>query len=461
MFIKITKKNLVLIALIPFMFGCSKSKFSAVKATPPVVVNTPRPQDPVVQQPINDYEEPGYDHNCKCVPKPPVVPQPIVVTPIVIPSPKPKPIVVQPDCPPDIIIEKPDITTGIQGINLWIVMDGSKSNMSERVKQLKALIAAYDKKLARQIPVTVSVITGHSRLSPYSVVYQDQTKNFFFRSRAGEEAVIKFYPGMGKAKREAAEQALVNKILGMETDNSKGISDGGELLAFNLNAALSHDARRAWARSVGALNDDYLLQVAFMTDENDICSPGRVHNERKIGGIEVEAVAYRDHCNGMDTGAGQWNRNTNYSREEYSKALFDTLKRVSREREVMLTGYLYTNPATVPQDGENEYGNGLVQLIAATGGTAFDLAKLHSDASYKAAAEKLVDLTNVEADLFVRFEIRENGKRVPVGAIDLKETKVSYVNGGQEIKFQTDGEVLVATERCENKPIRIHYCRKK
>jgi hypothetical protein len=459
-------KNLVLISLVPFMFACSKSKFSAVKSEPvppPATVTSPRPQptpvnpNPPQQYDVNPYDNPGYDDHCKCVPNQPIAEEPPVYNP---PTPIPRPKPVEPKCE-DVTYDHPDYQ-GVQGINLWIVMDGSKSNLQERVTQLKAVIKAYDTKLARQIPFTVSVITGHSRKSIYSVAYdgpgRDTNKDFFFRSDAGEPAVIKFSPDMSQGDRQNAEQALVNKILGMKTDNSAGISDGGELLAYNLNAAFKAE-RLAWAKEKGALKNNYLLQIAFMTDENDICSPGHVPSTTMStanGPIDREAVSYRDHCFGMDTGVSEFSRNTNYSVNNYSKTLYNNLARMAKTREVLLTGYLYTGEA--PHDGQNEFGNGLVQLIKKTGGRAYDLSGLRSEENQMGAAEDLANFTNMEADLYVKFEIKKDGKPVDASKFDMSQTKV-YV-GENQIKTHPEGAVLVAEGRCENKKVRIHYCRK-
>jgi hypothetical protein len=471
-------KNLVLISLVPFMFACTKSKFSAVRTDPvpvPATVSSPRP-DPT---PVNTYNPPqqytnnvepynNTDTDCNCHPQPMPEPRPEPYVPpqpapYVPPRPvvqQPPPVYVEPKCD-EVTYERP-VYQGVQGINLWIVMDGSKSNLQERVTQLKAIIKAYDTRLARQIPFTVSVITGHSRKSIYSVTYdgpgRDTNKDFFFRSDAGEPSVIKFSPDMTRSQRQQAEQDLVNKMLGMKTDNSAGISDGGELLAYNLNAVFKAE-RLAWAKSKGALKDNYMLQIAFMTDENDICSPGKVPSttvQTANGPIDREAVAYRDHCLGMDTGVTQFSREGNYSENNYSKTLYNNLARMNKTREVLLTGYLYTGQA--PREGQNEFGNGLVQLIKKAGGRAYDLAQLNSEENQIAAAADLAEFNNTEANLYVKFSIKKGGKPVDASKFDMGQTQI-YV-GEKPVKSHPEGSVLVADGRIENKPVRIKYCNK-
>lgn len=457
--------NLVLLAVMPLVFACSKSKFSAVKNQPGPVQTTQQPT-PIVKNPQPTYP---IDNGCNGGPCNPVYPPPPPITappvepcdpsPVVQPPPvyQPPPVVVQPpppqnDCQ-DYDYDVPPYN-GPRAMNVWVVMDGSKSNAKERYSQMLALVNMYEQNLARSMPLTISFITGHSPESSDSVL---GGKSLFYRHDS-EPLVIKFFAEMSPSERSSAVNALQKKVMLMRTDNSPGISDGGELMTANLLAALK-PSNRARAAKDGAYGEGNILNVHFIGDENDICTPGQVPDENKMKNPETGKMTTREeyarykHCGMMDVGA-----------EGYSHTLLNELEAINRsgEARVHLTGFIYTGENPVPRDGENEVGHGMLELISKAGGRAYDLAAMTGQEAYNRAGQALASHINKEDNLYVRYQIQNEGQVVGLGQIDRKKTVVTV--DGRETAYRTDSNnnyIYLANCPQDAKRVKIKYCQTK
>ncbi len=459
--------NLVLLAIMPLVFACTKSKFSAVKNQPPPVQTTQQPT-PIVTNPQPTYPiDDGCQGNCNPVyPPPPVIEQP-PVQPV---EPCPPPVVVEPPPvynPPPVVVQPPppqnecddyeyDVPpyNGPRAMNVWVVMDGSKSNAKERYSQMLSLVNMYEQNLARSMPLTISFITGHSPESNDSVL---GGKSLFYR-HGSEPTVIKFFGGMSQGERNAAVKALEAKVMLMRTDNSPGVSDGGELMTANLLAALK-PSNRSRAAQLGAYGNGNILNVHFVGDENDICTPGQVPDENKIKNPETGKTTTREeyarykHCGMMDVNG-----------QGYSQTLFNELQAINQsgEARVHLTGFIYTGEHAVPRDGENEVGHGMLELIQASGGRAYDLAALSGQDSYNKAGASLASHINREGELYVRYQLKNQNEVVSLGQIDRKKTAV-FVDG-RETSYRTDSQNnYIYVNNCpqDAKRVKIKYCRNK
>lgn len=479
-----TGKNLLLLCMIPFLFACSKSKFSAVKTPPATVEETNTPTPDVDYNDDDDYHDnddhdcrPDCNHPCKqppvdecrqygrnCPQPPPVdecrqygrnCPQP---PPVIEPCPpqecqyghnpngtckprppqcqygqlpngqcKPAPVQpctngCQPTPPPQDCVEYehqiPEYD-GPRGVNVWVVMDGSKSNAAERADQMAALAEMYERNLARRIPITISVITGHSRKSADSAL----SGNTFFRKDNSDPAVLVLNPSMSSAQRAAALNGLRNKILGMRTDNSRGVSDGGELLVANLYAALSEQsiARAKQARAFGEGN---ILNIHFIADENDVCTPIQ-------GASTAELQAYNEECRGRN---GRPNLAANS--EGFSSEMYNRIVKVSNDHNVQihLTGFVYTSSSTMPKVGQNSLGHGYIQLIQKTEGMVYDLGRLTSLESRNVGARELIRHINVGAQMYPAVPLDRTA--APFAMMDAARTSVTV--DGQPVQYRTD-----------------------
>lgn len=436
-------RSLLLLSVVPVLFACSKSKFSAVKQqqVPVVQVQQPVPEIPVYQQPqvpVDPYVDNGGVNTCNggCNPQPPVYNPPVYNPPVEQP-------------PQDCVDQEYEIPEykGPRALNVWVVMDGSKSNERERYSQLLSLITMYEKNIARKMPITLSVITGHSRESRYSVL---SGQTLFYR-HSSEPAVLRLEPGMSADNRNRVIRSLEAKIMNMHTDNSNGVSDGGELLVANLYAALSSE-NLARAASMGAYGSGNILNIHFVGDENDICTKGQVEDYDKLpSGQSREDYARERNCGHLNVNA-----------QGYSQTLFDRLKSIndSGNAQVHVTGFIYTNNSTIPRSGardENEVGHGMLELINATNGKAYDLALLGSQQNQETGATSLAQHINVSSELYPSIKLDEE---LSLARIDRHRTAV-YVDG-QQVSYRTDSRAnTMYLYGCpmDGRRVRIHYCR--
>lgn len=450
-------RNLLLLSLMPLVFACSKSKFSAAKAPPAPVKVAEQPSPVVPQQPTTPYNPTnpsGPNCNGNCNPGyPPPRPTP---PPCDLPKPPPPPYVQpqpRPTPPPSNCKEyeyDAPVYNGPRAMNVWVVMDGSKSNVKERHSQLLSLVTMYEQNLARSMPLTISVITGHSPESHDSVL---GGKSLFY-VHDSEPAVLTFHMGMSQNQRNKAIRALETKVLNMRRDNSDGISDGGELMTANLLAALKPSNRNR-AAQLGAYGTGNILNIHFMSDENDICTKGE-KSSRKIPNPETgkqttsEDYARYKHCGAMDVNA-----------QGYSQTLFNELDALNKtgEAKIYLSGFLYTGESAVPQDGENEVGRGLVELIQASGGRAFDLASLSGQDSYNKASISLASYINKEGNLYQGYQLKNGEEAVNLSKMDRKKTKVLV--DGNPVKYQistANNKIYPIGCPLDAKKVKIVYC---
>jgi hypothetical protein len=133
-------------------------------------------------------------------------------------------------------------------------------------------------------------------------------------------------------------------------------SDGGEQGLFSLNKALE-PARLASIRSQhGFFRTDAALAVIFVSDENDICAqyPAGVTPVPDPPGYEQDS--YNRDCSGITV-----------------SGVYSKIRSTQGLNPFLIGGVMYTNPATVPPEGENEYGYGYMDLINMSEGLAVDI----------------------------------------------------------------------------------------
>lgn len=451
----LTLRNVTLLCLIPFVFACSKSKFSAkkVQPVPTQQTNSPRvqpddrvtPLPPPPKYPKRPYPRPPEEPCDSCLPPPPPPP---CNTCGVIPTPRPEPI----KC--FTYEEKLDgYKQGAQGVNLILAVDTSKSMENKRVATVRALVDIYVKGLARQVPMTVAVITGHSDKSPDSVV--GGGSDFFYVNK-GEPAIVRFEPGRHEQNKRAFEN-LLTKITDMRTDNTSGISDGGELLLNNFTN-LMHRDRVRHAINMGALSPRNALGIVFIADENDICfnttgMPGHkpstkvTFNGKKV---DRERVSKYIHCDGVDS----------------AQAALDSLATLQHQGQlnyIFASGLIYTGQTPVPTTGQDEKGHGYIEFISALSGyeTMFDLGEILTGDPQNWANEKMQTLaqaTNEVGDMYVRRQITRGKKPIPRNAIKSQNV---YVDGRQ-LKYERDyyyeNDEMLISGCSEQSTIKVEYC---
>ena len=178
--------------------------------------------------------------------------------------------------------------------------------------------------------------------------------------------------------------------------------------------------------------------VVFVADENDICAryPEGVTPVPDPDGYEVTAFASMCHRRAP----AQFENGVQVSPavdEDITPGLVvGKLRALQGERPLLVAGILYSNTATVPSAGENEYGYGYMETIAAGNGIAVDLALGHVEEGL----ERIGTLASVKLDLMTEFAltgspIDESSIRVSVDAV---ETAFQYSSATSEVHLDAD-----------------------
>lgn len=438
------KKSVLLLALMPAFFACSKSKFSANQAPPVKPVeetrNT-RTDEPRTSRPDRpDYSDCRQRGDCR-----PEQPQP------------------QNECQD---YEYDYSNKGPKTVHVVVGMDGSKSNVEERYRQLAGLVEMYENTIAREIPIHLAVVTGHSPESYDSAI----SGNLFFRYSQNDKDILRF--DHTKKTRDANLKRLKNKIVNMETDNSRGISDGGELLTVNMLAVLRNENHRRLMK----MRDGDILNIHFLGDENDICTPGQVadgnrpkYRKSTDVGISSEEVSRNRHCLQDIPG---YSFNMNVTGSGYSQTLADEIMKASQRYRVHTSAFVYTGETPVPANGENEIGRGIIELLDvlkqnSVSARVFDLATLSAQvrgeadanaAVYAAGSEMMEGMNN---DLYQSVQMKDqDGKPMEVRQEYIQEVSVD----GRRVDYRVEKDGYIKLVRgCpyEGKKVTVRYCNRK
>lgn len=324
-------------------------------------------------------------------------------------------------------------------INFILVLDTSKSIEDNRVTAVRSLIQDYYESLAHRddVTMTYSVIVGHSPQSLDGVTQVANIDGFDqtvlsanpFYVHSNEPAVIRFTPDMTEAERNAAERQLISKISSrnqtgdMRVDNSMGVSDGGELLLFNLNALMTQQGL-ATALSQGAISPDSAVGLIFMSDENDICHPTQGMEGHRpsspMAGQDISREQYSNelHCSGVPQAS--------LLSREVARSLYSV-----GVQEVFSAAYIYTGETEIP-GGQNERGHGYLEFVNTMMGrnaALFDLGQLTGDEE----AEHLAFLTNRLEGIRGYMVLRHEGREIEL-------TRVT------RLTVTVDGRILTETE---------------
>ncbi len=465
------RQGLVLSLIAPALFACSKSKFSTVQSAP---------VEPV-QQTYSPRPDPNYRPPTYTPPPPPPTYQP--------------PPQQQSDCN-DYTYPAPAYE-GPKAVHVLVALDGSKSNVEERYRQLSGLVKAYSSVVARNIPIKVALITGHSPESTDSALFG----NLFYENqvgRGGEPDVIVF--NAGPTDNDTAYRWLYDKIMKMRTDNSHsptGISGGGELLLVNTLAVLNDQRLQ---QLMGMSRGD-ILNIHFLADENDACTIGTVESDVPNAstilpserGMQREIIARNRHCisdkyaNQLDASnpshdlvnvLGQsltysYDMQVNNDGHGYSERLYSRIEQLSSFFKIHMSAFVYTTQP--PRVNENEIGHGYIDLIQALDqggvkGSVFDLNALTNDQSVYLAGSSVVNAMN--ENMYSRVQLTDaNGQPLDTSSMDYQRSQVFVVNAagqstGQPIEYRrsnTNGYIDVR-RGCpiqQNYNLRVRYCRQR
>jgi hypothetical protein len=225
-----------------------------------------------------------------------------------------------------------------QSVDLLFVTDTSGSLDRER-EAVAAGIDSFVAQLPAEVDFRIGVLLGHGSTS---------ARSGRLYSAGGEEVLRS-----GALELPAIREQLRRRLTGVETDSG---SDGGEEGLYSLLRAISPPLL-AESRAKGFFRPEAALAVVFVSDENDVCAeyPAGIVPVPDPDGLEPIARA-RD-CSGVSPASA-----------------LSALRALQGERPFSVSAIAYTDRGSVPADGENEVGYGLIDLAMLAGGVAIDMA---------------------------------------------------------------------------------------
>ncbi|HUP57821.1 MAG TPA: hypothetical protein VM598_10245 [Bdellovibrionota bacterium] len=283
-------------------------------------------------------------------------------------------------------------------LDLIFVTDTSGSLDGER-KAIADGVDRFIEELPTDVDFRIGVILGHGSKSNHSG---------------------RLWHGSGQAVTMDSTRMSVRQIqnhlrAALTSGPGDSNSDGGEEMLYSFNKAITTNL--AENRRKGLFRTDAALAVIFISDENDICSPGTVRDPD-----EQEPKAFARDCAGITP-----------------QSVLAAVKSLQGNRPFNLSAIAYTNPATVVRSGENELALGIVDLVKLANGFLADLASRDFDRALadigKLTATKLIlktefklTRTNVNA---ASIKVTVDGKPVAhVYQASINEVHIQAVDAG-------------------------------
>ncbi|HTL12710.1 MAG TPA: hypothetical protein VL588_09500, partial [Bdellovibrionota bacterium] len=238
-------------------------------------------------------------------------------------------------------------------IDLLFVTDTSESLSDERgavADGIDAFVAA----LPSNVDYRIGVMTGHSAGSSWSgKLYRKGSNPYVLDSQTMDLPTIR-------------SQLHDTLTMAMPGDHA---SDGGEEGMVSINRAMD-DNRMALAKSLGFFRDDAALAVVFVSDENDICAvyPEGVTPVADPDGLEGTAhahdcsrVAPPHEVDGVVV-------TPQHHEDITAELVVNKLRALKGGMPLVVGAVIYTDPSTVPHEGENEVGYGYKDMVELAGG---------------------------------------------------------------------------------------------
>lgn len=300
-------------------------------------------------------------------------------------------------------------------LDLLFVTDTSGSLLEERTAIADG-IDSFIAQLPPEVDYRIAMMPAHGDTSRWSGrVYK----------RGSEPAVLRSDLQTNAEIRAQFRSKMTTNISDDETD-------GGEVGLYSLSKSLSGD-KLTLNRTDGFYRNDAALAVIFVSDENDICAdyPAGVTPVVDPQGAEVRAKA--KYCGNIS-----------------SVSVVNQLRSFQGDRPLVVGGIVYTDPSSVPRDGENEYGYGYMEAIQAANGLAVNLA----NGQFQAGLSSLGQLATIKLNLITEFKLKEPN-------IDPTTLKV-YVDGeAVGFSFSADrNEVHLQNAGGARSVVDIGYCQK-
>ncbi len=321
-----------------------------------------------------------------------------------------------------------------KSVDLLFVIDSS-SSLNDELRLVADGIDAFIQALPADVDYRIASMLAHGPGSARS-------GKLFSKARTGVATVLRSDLLDPATLRANFRHDLMNVV----TEND---TDGGEIGMVSLTRALDDD-RLAESRALGFFREDAALAVIFISDENDICAeyPSGVTPVPDPQGAEARSkVAYcvRDAPARMVDGVMIA---PSYRETITAESIVKKLQDLQAGRPLVLSAIAYTNPATVPGGGENEYGYGWLDMVKLASGVEVEM----TDASYTNGLNRIGALTTVKLSLHQEFALTR--REIDIATI---ETRVDGETVGHTYVPELN-QVLLSELGSAESTIDVLYC---
>lgn len=374
---------------------------------------------------------------------------------------------------------KPDIT----GVQVWLVVDSSRSFDEERRAVAVAMANSFITTLIKKVPVTVSVIAGHAPSSSWNGhrSFAPDVNNFeIFYRRASEPTSITFIPGMSMAQAQALGAQLLSKVDAnmQESPLSLAKRDRGTIDGFHWELGDAHSGSdelglrnfmAAMDLTIHPQNNAFV--VLFLSDENDICTPfdERISDKLNVS-HEIDGKTYyfshRDEIEMIEDGFDDVGKN--FCNGVSIDAAYSLAMNYANDNPLMIGALVYTGQS-VPSGIQHTIGRGYMELVARAGrqGVMVDLAA-RNFSDLQSAANKLITrlagITNESQNFHTQFPIYTSAEaRVALGTVDVKpsgDLNIEVLVDGKPTGYDTDAKYSLIKPCDLGSSVEIRFCLK-
>ena len=299
----------------------------------------------------------------------------------------------------------------INGVNVWLVVDSSRSFDQARLAVGRAVSRSFLASLQHKVPVTVSIIPAHAPSSSYGSATS-------YNGRIYGEAT--FRPTMTSSQVAAAEANLLSRLDSAMQESPISLAKRNRQSLDGLNYASSGSSQILGGPNSGsdemgldsfmAAMENYSIPannawvVMFLADENDICARELSHNGSIYYSHYNEAELFnRGYCNGVSADIA------------YNRA-----KAYAGNRPFAVGAMTYLDYNTIPNSAhaQSSVGIGYTRMagLAKTNGKLIDLAASSAqglDSIATKIIQSLGQVTNNSVGFHTHYPIYDNsGNRV-------------------------------------------------
>lgn len=326
---------------------------------------------------------------------------------------------------------QPSKVTENQALDILMVTDTSGSLAEER-RQVAEGMTQLLQQLPSSANINMSVMLAHGDRSSYGgKLFAKRSSDLVFQAQ-------------NKSKQQISNYISENLASSLPSDND---TDGGEVLLYSLYSSLFKNYSSI--QSQGFYREGTNLVVIMITDENDICSLGSYPRPERATPVydpeQKEDDAYKKYC-----------VNSNGQEVVTPEIIKNGFADIKSNAQVFVHSISYLNPNLVPNNGENEIGYGVIDLVDLMGGVKVDMGRATNDKDHiPRELAKIGELTQKQLGyLKTQFDLSATDQ------VDQQSVRV-FVDGQPNYNFEFNSNqqaIKLSSAGSAGSVIQLQYC---